>query len=446
MFNKVLFLACTSALLMASASAKPIQRKNEKKLYIGSNSTEATMTFKGTVTIETEFKPSASTIRSHIEKQIEHTIGPMSVATYTAVPKGDHVISNVKIASKKDTLYTISYEYTGTIVVENGPRTNYDLVMPINPATIYEAAMVGEYNPCTDAHYQSKGDFWYFWNPANDDCELVEGRDYVVVKTKIERFKNTKLSYPEYHNLADENGMTSVHVLFGLDDPKEDRNPMTSHDINADNYRQFRNYLVKQGYIAKKWTTAEIKKIVKTRNGVLPYVETLEKGNISYRFFFGPTGIDEESFAFHWFYKDALENASIMIYGGHSGLGGHLDLAMIEYNLGETIKFNKKRYQIFFFDSCTSYKYYNQQYFERKVSTKDPNGTKKLDIFTNGLATYFHTMPNSNKALAIALDKALNYATKATYVSYQSLAKQIDSENLFGVSGDEDNESPKKPE
>ncbi len=439
-------MACTSALLMASASAKPIQRKNEKKLYIGSNSTEATMTFTGKVTIETGFKPNASTMRSHIERQIEHTIGPMSVATYTSVPKGDHVITNVKIVSKKDNLYTISYDYTGTIVLENGPRTSYDLVMPINPTTIYEAAMVGEYNPCTDDHYQSEGDFWYFWNPANPGCELVEDEDYIVVKTKIERFKNTKLSYPEYHNLADENGMTTVHVLFGLDDPKEDRNPMTSDDINADNYRQFRNYLVKQGYVATKWATAEVKKIAKTRNGVLPYVETLEKGNISYRFFFGPTGIDEESLAFHWFYKDALENASVMLYGGHSGLGGHLDLAMIEDNLGETINFNKKRYQILFFDSCTSYKYYNQQYFERKVSTKDPNGSKKLDIFTNGLATYFHTMPNSNKALAIALDKALNYATKATYVSYQSLAKQIDSENLFGVSGDEDNESPKKPE
>ena len=58
---------------------------------------------------------------------------------------------------------------------------------------------------------------------------------------------------------------------------------------------------------------------------------------------------------------------------------------------------------------------------------------------------YFHVMPDSNKAIAIALEKALGYAqTGAGFVSYQSLAKQIDSDNLFGVNGDEDNEAPKK--
>lgn len=442
MINKILLLICASVLITTSALAEPLQKINETKLYVGSNSTEATMTFTGLVSIESGTKPNITTMRRLIENQIDHAIGPMSVAKYKAVPKGDQVISNIKISSKNENLYSVSYEYTGTIVVENGPKTSYEVVMPIDPAKIYSAAMVGSYNPCTDDHYQTEGDFWYFWNPENPGCKLILGEDYLIIKAKITRFKNTTISYPEYQNLPDENGITTIHVLFGLDDPTKDRNPITSSDINADNYRQFRNYLVKQGYIAKRWSTIEIKKIAQTTNGKAPFVETLEKENISYRFFFGPTGIDEDSLAFHWFYKDAIENASVLLYGGHSGLGGHLDLAMIEESLGVSIKFNKKRYQIFFFDSCTSYKYYNQQYFERKVSTKDPNGTKKLDIFTNGLGTYFHTMPNSNKALAIALDKALNYAKDATYVSYQSLAKQIDSDNLFGIIGDEDNEKP----
>lgn len=442
--QKSKLVVCALALsVFSTAYAQNFQRKNEKKLYVGSNSTEALLTFTGTVQYISDKKPMEKTLRKVIEAQVEHTIGPMSYAEYTAVPKGDHVISDIKIASKKGNVMNVTYKYEGNIVVENGPKTTYDIVLPVNPDTIYEAAMVGEYNPCTDDHYQSEGDFWYFWNPENPGCKLKAGKDYLIVKGKIQRYENTALSYPEYHNLVDENGNITVHVLFGMDEPENERNPLKSKDINADNYRAIRTYLLSRGYMPKIWTQKEIKSIAKTYEE-LPFVETLQKGKIIYRFFFGPSGIGEDSTAFHWFYKDAIENASVMIYGGHSGLGGHLDLDSIEANLGETIKFNTKRYQIFFFDSCTSYKYYNQMYFERKVTAKDPNGTKKLDVFTNGLSTYFHVMPDSNKAIGIALEKALGYAQSgAGFVSYQTLAKQIDSDNLFGVNGDEDNEKPK---
>ncbi len=445
MFNKLLLVTSASMVLMSSSFAATMQRKNEKKLYVGSNSTEAKLTYIGVVEYDSTKTPSEKTMRNVIESQVEHTIGPMSAAQYTAVPKGDHVISDVKIQSKTGSTFKIEYTYTGTVVLENGPKTTYDIILAKNPAKIYEASFVGDVSPCTDEHYQSEGDFWYFWNPNQAGCKLKKDKDYIIAKAKVERFENTTKSYPEYHNLPDENGNITIHMMFGMDDSAKGRNPLTSGDINAHIYRDFRDYLIENGYTGKKWTAAEINKIAKTKDGAAPYVETFTKGMISYRFFFGPSAIDEDSLAFHWFYKDAIENASVMLYGGHSGLGGHLDLAAIEQNLGEEIKFNKKRYQIFFFDSCTSYKYYNTQYFERKMTAKDPKGSKKLDIFTNGLATYFHVMPESNRAIAIAFEKALGYAQAGNgFVSYQSLAKQIDSDNLFGINGDEDNEAPKK--
>ena len=436
MFNKLLVLASFMALSQAASAV-------EKKLYVGSNSTEAKITFAGTVEYESTKTPIARTMRKVIEAQLQHTIGPMSVAEYTAVPKGDHIVTDVKVLSKNGSTFSIGYNYEGTIVLENGPKTTYDIILVKNPVNIYADSFVGDFNPCTDEHYQSEGDFWYFWNPKNEGCELKKGKDFTIVKAKVTRFVNTELSYPEYQNLPDANGNINIHVFFGMDDNTHNRNPLKSPDVNADNYREFRNYLVKKGYTSKRWTTAEINKIAKTKNGDAPYVETLQKEKIIYRFFFGPTAIDEDSLAFHWFYKDAIENSSVMIYGGHSGLGGHLDLDSIENNLGELINFNTKKYQIFFFDSCTSYKYYNQDYFSRKVTAKDPNGTKKLDIFTNGLSTYFHVMPDSNKAMAVAFEKALGYAKSGNgFVSYQTMAKQIDSDNLFGISGDEDNVAP----
>jgi hypothetical protein len=438
-----LFVFAFAVLMTSSAFSAQMLRKNEKKLYVGSNSTEAVLTYTGVVQYESARAPSMKKMKEAIEAQVLHTIGPMSVAEFTAVPKGDHVITNIEVVSRNGNTFHISYNFEGRTVVQNGPKTTYEIILANNPAQIYAASFVGDVSPCTDEHYQAESDFWYFWNPYNPGCKLKKGVDFTVVKAKINRFTNTKLSYPEYHNLPDSQGNINIHVLFGMDDNTLSRNPLLSSDVNAENYREFRNYLLKKGYSPHKWTASEIKKIAKTKNRSNPFVETVSKGNIIYRFFFGPSAINEDSLAFHWFYKDAIENASVMIYGGHSGLGGHLDLDSIEASIGETIKFNKNKYQIFFFDSCTSYKYYNQAYFDRKSTKKDPNGTKKLDIFTNGLSTYFHVMPDSNKAIAIAFEKALGYATSGNgFVSYQSLAKDIDSDNLFGVNGDEDNEAP----
>jgi hypothetical protein len=156
--------------------------------------------------------------------------------------------------------------------------------------------------------------------------------------------------------------------------------------------------------------------------------------------FFGPTGIDEESAAFHYYFKDALENSAVMMYDGHSGLGGHLDLAGIESMRGFRFAPAKNRYQVYFFNSCSSYTYYNDMYFSRKRTQKDEDGTKNLDIMTNGLATYFSTIQDANGALIKAID---TWASSGKWTSYQELAKQIDSDNLFGVNGDEDN--PKSP-
>ena len=439
--KKSIFLV-SCALITSSLMAKV----NERKLYVGSNSTEAVLEFNGVVEyISSSANPQVQTLKNHIEAQLEHIVGPMSEAEYTAVPKGDHAVTNVKIIKRVGNKMQVSYTYKGTVVVENGPQGTYPVTLPVNPKTIYNAGMVGDHNPCTDHHYQSEGDFWYFWSPDRSGCKLVKGKDYVIVDAKLTRMNNTKQTYPEYQNLPNEKGIIDIHVLFGMDEPDKERNPMKSDDINAFNYRQIRSDLIKKGYTSKVWTDAEVKKVAKTLDGKAPYIETLSKGKINVRFFFAPTGIDEESLGFHWFYKDAIENSSIMIYSGHSGLGGHLDLESIESNLGTPIKFNTKRYQIFFFDSCTSYRYYNTQYLDRKITAADPKGTKKLDLFVNGLSTLFSTMPDSTDALISSVEKAVGLAADGkAFVSYQTIAKQIDSNNLFGIVGDEDNVAPTK--
>ena len=97
--------------------------------------------------------------------------------------------------------------------------------------------------------------------------------------------------------------------------------------------------------------------------------------------------------AFHHFYSQSLSSASVVIYAGHSGLGEYLSPEAIYRRSGLKLNLPKERYQILFFNGCNSYPYYNLEYFAKKSTEQDPNGTKNLDIITNGLPTYFYAIP-----------------------------------------------------
>lgn len=221
----------------------------------------------------------------------------------------------------------------------------------------------------------------------------------------------------------------------------EERNPLTSNDINAVTYRGIRDDLANMGFQRRQWSPEEIREIIQRTEQAhdLPFVEEFvkqhKKAKIIVRMFFGPSGITERSRSFHYFLKDAIANGSIMVYSGHSGLGGHLDIESIEATEGFSISF-PRRYQIYYFNSCSSYPYYNTMYFARKATAGNPRGSRNLDIMTNGLATYFSTLTFTDLSIVKAIDA---WAGGVATLSYQKLAPEMDSGNLFGVNGDEDN-------
>jgi hypothetical protein len=406
--------------------------------YTAEHSTEAILSFQGLVEWEGE-RPSTEDARAQAEAQVQHLYGTMSYADISASPKENHKITSIRItqhAEKEDT-YKIRYNYRGTVVLEKGPRSKYDVLLPVNPDTIFEASMDGDYNPCTDDHYQSEGDFWYFWSPERKGCKLKEGRDYLRIEAGFERIANQTKSYPEYPRLVDSEGRLTTWILMGMDKPTNAKDPMVSDDINAQTYRTLRKGLLKLGLEVREWTKSEVRELTGSASPTIEeFTFKAERAELKVFMFFGESGIDERSTPFHFAYRHALEKASVMIYDGHSGLGGHLDLDSIEAANQFQIKIPKDRYQIYFFNSCTSYSYYNTLYFEKKKTATDRKGSKNLDILTNGLETYFDVMKSTNLALISAFK---NWAEGKKSTSYQELAQEIDSDNLFGVNGDEDN-------
>mgnify|MGYP000729942127 CR=1 FL=1 len=418
-----------------------------QKFYYGKESYEAALAFQAKVQFQSDSKPSDTVIKDKIEKQLLHLFGPMSQTEALGAPKTNHRISEISsVVLLKDRTYSASYTYEGTVVVHDKAKDFYDLILPVNPDLIYEQAKVGDKAPCTDEHYSGEGDFWYFWHPSRKGCLLKKGEHFEVIRAPILAIPNTKVSYPEYSRLVQNREVPTIEMaaILGMDDSNHNPNPMTSDDINAQTYRSIREHLLKKGYqVSSPWSHGRFEIFVGHRVNRAHYAEEFvkqeKKARIVVRVFFGPTGVGEPTDGFYWLYKHTLENASVMVYDGHSGLGAHLDLTGMEQSQKFTIRPSLTQYQIYYFNSCTSYSYYNSQYFSRKHSLTDPKGTKNLDILTNGLGTGFEVLAEGNMALVDAIQ---NWAADKGTESYQSLALKIDSNNLFGINGDEDNESP----
>lgn len=455
---KKLILCAASALLFSSCTTAKVERQIA---FVSKKASEATLTYSWFVEMDSDTKPSVAEAREQVEEQVQHMFGPMERSSVMAAPKEDHKITVKAAGIEKieEGRWRIQYDYEGTIVLENGPRTRYQFVLPVDPDKIYEAAMVGSKNPCTDEHYQSEGDFWYFWSPAgwgkdefpkcrlrsNENGRVEEGEDYELVNARVERLAKDRTTYPEYDRLAVKN-VIDVHLFYGMDEAKGVVDPYKSRDINADVYRGVAKGLKAMGFEIRKWSRDEIDSVVPpaSAEGAVFVEEAVKEFNgglkMRVRLFFGHTGIDEESTGFHYFFRDALKNSAVMVYNGHSGLGGHLDLQAIADLHGFRIQPNRNRYQIYFFNSCTSYTYYNTTYFNRKRKKGkkgvDPAGTKNLDIMANGLATAFEGMVEVDLAMIGAIDK---FATRKTWTSFQRIARDVDTDNLFTVNGDEDN-------
>ncbi|MEK7690600.1 MAG: hypothetical protein AAB425_06240, partial [Bdellovibrionota bacterium] len=418
-------------------------------LYVGKDSTEASVTFKASVWISKQSNgaaPTPAVIRAKIDRQVAHLFGPMAADTYTAVPKGDHTIQTGAVQAVGNGQYKVEYQYVGTAVIKNGPTATYTVLLPKNPDTVYEESVQASGGTqCTDSQHSEEEYFWYFWSPKKWGCKLQNGVHYQTISAKITRFVNTERTYPEYDRMVSQ-GVIRQTVLWGMDDPGKSWNPMESDDLNAVNYRIVKSDLKGMGYTARLLSASEIKGVVKGATSKLPIVEeftrTTPRAKIVVRMVFGDSAVPGWNTGFHWYLKDAIETNAVVIYAGHSGLGKYVNLSVIETEQNFKISFPKNQYQLFFFNGCSSYPYYNSMYFAPKMTDADPKGTRNLDILTNGLATFFTAIPGSVSGVLQAVDYWA--AGKATF-TYQSLISDIDSDNLLGVNGDDDNptEPPK---
>jgi hypothetical protein len=428
-------------------------------LYYGKAATEgileytaqADIPYKGELTVNL-INNNPNTLASVLERldyQVQHLMGVFQSESFTEEIGGSGVLSSnydikiLKVDSIAPARKLITYKYTGKVVFDKSVFNKEGIAtipikLPLQYDQIYSISL-GErtINPCSDRHYNSEDDFWYFWDPDKEGCPLQNDTENVIrIKGRVKKLANTRATYPEYNKLYSNDKILKTSILLGYIDTLADYR-IANHKDPA--YKVLRD--LKAAMIERDFVLVDSKEDFKIsesgRNfSGANYAYTFEKEikttlgtnvTLQTEILLSDTEISTPDPTFHAYLVDALENSDIVIYDGHSGLGANLDPALLP-----TIKFKKNKYQIYFFNGCSSYPYYVDNFVERK------GGTKNLDVITAGLPTYPDT---SIYNLTAFLDPI--YEGKA--LSYQTLMNALEDSNgdwgtyLTGVSGDEDN-------
>ncbi len=286
----------------------------------------------------------------------------------------------------------LSYNYHAKAILhKNALREilrsgSFDVVLPYDYQKVYD-------KKCTDSHYDSFDDYWYFWDPYRSGCEkLLKAPATLKITVKVKKLSYARIDEKSgFNKLRGDNGngkLFQIDLITGFDEStqRSDQGWKIFKTLNRSLEKEFNLELVK-----KSGTTKRPLYVFEqhTASGVLVRVRHL----------LVDTAIDSRSKAFAKFFKESVEISDSVIYSGHSGLGGNLDIPSLEEKAG-AFNFNPKKRQLFYFNSCSSYSYYLEPFRAEKTKSK-------IDILTNALAAYMDDESAETTALLrILLDES----------------------------------------
>ncbi|MCE3013072.1 MAG: hypothetical protein LW878_08390 [Proteobacteria bacterium] len=395
--------------------------------YYGAKSTEAMLSFEGKILLNSPM--SAAKKKEAIQEQINYLIGHLQAPTHLAKFRYPGVMGeNNRIVLKNENTIAsgllVSYQFVGRVnfhrnVFGRDGKAIVPLNLPLSLDRIYSLGVVNGKNRCTDPTYDSEGDFFYFWDPDKEGCPLKGNTtDVLRLKGKLQQLENTTATYPEYDQLYQKPEI-KISVFFGYIDRA------TNRDFSAYAFREQVQILKDMGLVF----AGEERSGINCKARFVGEIKTQlgSKQNLDLTIWLTDTDLGASDKLFHREIVKAFREDDIIAYDGHSGLGGNLDL-----NLLPQFKFNSN-YQIFFFNGCSSYPYFNAKYFAAK-----PGGKSNLDIITSGLPTLTSTSVTNMTAF-------LTPFVKGHLPSWQTIMNRIEASNgeeatyLMGVNGDEGN-------
>lgn len=410
--------------------------------YYGPRSTEALLKFTARIQLKLEtplkqdqLKSAPVEVNKAVTDQLAYLIGHLQSGSFIASYQYPGVIGKkyevelLDVTAPENGKQFLTYRFEGKVnfhssVFSTSNVRYVPLKMPLNPYDIYAHAFVKGKNECVSEE-STPTSFFYFWDTEKENCPLKGDKELVLHLTgKLEQKSNTVMTWPEYDQLYARPEL-NIAVFFGYIN-EIDFTRINPEDEGFLSYQNFKKNMLAQDFVILKEKTAApgIALSILFEKTIINQFGLTQK--IKVNVLLSDTAWASPDRTFAAAYQDALENAQIVTYDGHSGLGKNLSLI----NFPAT-QWNND-YQLFYFNGCSSYAYYTDMYFVAK-----PGGTRNLDIISTGLPTPTSTSaPNMMAFLQPFLDGKIE--------SFQSLLVGMENSNrgetyLSGVNGDEDN-------
>ena len=300
--------------------------------YYGAKSTEALLKFDGVIEVETgrsitlealkDKTPKAQEIERLIEYQLEHLIGHFQSESFLSSYRSPGVLGDQKkikftaVDKRVGDRQKISYRFEGKTVFHSkvfnrSSTTSVPLRLPLNPYEIYSLGIIRGKNRCTDDHYNSEGDFFYFWDPDKEGCPLKDNDTEVLrINGELTQILNTTSTYPEYDRLylSDE---LKVSVLFGYidDDPKNSH----TRDHGYRTFLEIKDELLAKGFsVVEEKNFRTINHLLKLEKENRTQLGTIQKVIITVLLSDSSTGISDNTFVRH--FSEALKTSQIVAY------------------------------------------------------------------------------------------------------------------------------------
>jgi hypothetical protein len=344
--------------------------------------------------------PTQAVIRGLIERQTKFSMGVFESEEYTRMLTGTNLNTDKGVVALNSIK---TFRIVDTEAKASGTLLTYDIAIEIlvhnrilqdtQPHSMkilipYDA---GFYDPgCVDPHYDWPEYYFAFWEIFSPKCQKHIGKEVQAITgtVRVVRGPNPGVS-PRYDRLfaqARARGEFRIAVLMSFDE-----STTKSADYGRKSFEWTAEQLVKKaGFVVEHRVTTPI---------TSPYYELVQPGDANRP----PTRISlslsiadaVHPVVFARRAKWAFENADVVVYQGHSGLGENLKIQRLSSQkhvirtvereaLEGPIRFNSN-YQIYYFDACESLFWYTESYELAK------RGKRNVDILTNGLVSLFDT-------------------------------------------------------
>lgn len=275
---------------------------------------------------------------------------------------------------------------------------------------------------CTDPHYKSPLDFSYFYNPYRcpelSTAPIAKDVEFKIKRAPQTRWQNTLMPLTEIRSDNQNGELVVLYLINGFyNDFTSGDSPQAIH--RDDGWRLYTNIgkkLVHDYGFTEVENLSHFRALLGENQKHMNLLTPVALANDTQRRYFATyvkqagsktyvvrkalfdTSNEERSNplrSFLKFWKEAWENGDFIYYGGHSGSGASLDTSVILGNLAaidiENVHFRQNKTQIAFFDSCSSYAYYQDMYMQKK-----PVG---LHLLTYGMVSLFHLAQPSLETL-----------------------------------------------